>query len=64
MMTMTVKCPYCQTTIEAEIRFLQTASKLCCMSCNKSFDISMKETQSEEDDMANESYNYDDMEDL
>lgn len=44
-----IKCPYCKNPIDVEKRFFNTTKKVCCMSCNKAFDIVQLREEYEEE---------------
>lgn len=61
-----IRCQYCRYPIEVEENFYYKNNRVCCMSCNKAFDISKEKesklmlTEEDIDALANESFNYDD----
>lgn len=45
--THSVPCPYCQNIVVATEKYLLTNDRLCCLHCNKAFDISLREEDNE-----------------
>ena len=59
-----VQCPYCKNPVEFTIEHAMTQDRLCCMSCNKAFDIAELKQYIDENnivrDIEDESFNYTD----
>lgn len=52
-MNCTVKCPFCNTQNSVSIDWIKKNGRIFCPVCCKSFDISVKEEDNEEDGIAN-----------
>ena len=59
-----LQCPYCKDYVDVEQKFFNKTDRVCCMSCNKAFDIKAHKAQysnmlTEEDveTLSNESFN-------
>jgi uncharacterized protein YbaR (Trm112 family) len=57
-----LRCPYCKNPVEVEFTFFSKSDRICCMSCNKAFDIvevkKNVEMPEEASDLENESFNF------
>ena len=43
-----LECPYCSGPVNTNLQWLLANSRVCCMSCNKSFEVTAKITDHDE----------------
>lgn len=64
-MSQKVQCPYCKNPVDFTLEHIKAENRLCCMNCNKAFDIGELKTHFRDNDeyesfydtLENESFN-------